>query len=159
MRASRLVSGPKHVQTFQIQEVHPGPHSYACNFCHFYFSYLSYLRHTSLLGLQMKTRGYSNASTFFSFQTRNLETSMSSAVNFFVHAVRKHSKKCLVQKVDNFSSLGPIPIIQSPFNSTCVALQYEPGNNFFHQVVPELHGHKNQKFQYNHVVFLYVLKK
>ena len=35
---------------------------------------------------------------------------MSSAVNAFVHAIRKRSKKCLAQKVVRFGSLGPIPI-------------------------------------------------
>ena len=70
---------------------------------------------------------------------------MSSAVNVFVHAIRKRSKKCLAQKVGNLGSLGPIPMIQPPFNSTCVALQYEPGTKFFHRAVPELHGHKKSE--------------
>ena len=52
---------------------------------------------------------------------------MSSAVNGFVHAICKCSQKCLTQKVTRFGSLGPIPMIQPPFNSACVALQYEPG--------------------------------
>ena len=30
-------------------------------------------------------------------------------------------------------------MIQPPFNSCCVALQYEPGTKFFHRAVPELH--------------------
>ena len=44
------------VHLLQIQEVHPGPHSNACNFLSFLsiFSYLSYLGHTSLLGLQIR---------------------------------------------------------------------------------------------------------
>ena len=63
---------------------------------------------------------------------------MSSAVNIFVHAI--HLKKCLAQKVGNLGSLGLIPMIQLPFNSTCVALQYEPGTKFFYQAVPELHA-------------------
>ena len=86
---------------------------------------------------------------------------MSSAVNIFVHAVSKRSKSAS-HKVSNLGSLGLIPMIQPPFNSTCVAWQYEPGTKFFHSVLPELHGHKkkkNQKFQYNRMVFLYVLKK
>ena len=64
---------------------------------------------------------------------------MSSTVNVFVHAIRKRSKKCLAPKVGHLGSLGPIPIIQPLFCSSCVALQYEPGMNFFHRVVPELH--------------------
>ena len=40
------------VHLLQIQEVHLGPHSNACNF----ISYLSYLGHPSLLQLQTKTR-------------------------------------------------------------------------------------------------------
>ena len=65
---------------------------------------------------------------------------MSSAVNVFVHAIRKRSKKCLAQKVDNLGSLGPIPMIQPPFNSSCIALQYESGTKFFYRAVPELHA-------------------
>ena len=91
------------------------------------FSYLSYLDHTSLLGLQTKTR-----SIFFSFKFYNPETSMSSAVNVVVHAIHKRSKKCLAQKVDNLGSLRPIPMIQQPFNSSCAALRYAPGTKFYH---------------------------
>ena len=47
-------------------------------------------------------------------------------------------KKCLAQKVRHLGLLRPIPMIQPPFCSYCVALQYEPGMKFFHQVVPEL---------------------
>ena len=81
---------------------------------------------------------------------------MSSVVNVFVHAIRTRSKKCLAQKVVNLGSLvGPILMLQSPFNSSCVTLQYEPGAMFFHLAVPKLRSHTN--FQYNRVVFLYVL--
>ena len=55
---------------------------------------------------------------------------MSSAVNVFVHAVHKR-----LQKVGYLGSLGPIPMIQPPFCSSCVALQYGPGTKFFY---PEL---------------------
>ena len=51
-------------------------------------------------------------------------------------------KKCLAQKVARFGSLGPIPTFQAPFNSSCVALQYEPGMKFFHPAVPEIHASK-----------------
>ena len=64
---------------------------------------------------------------------------MSSAVNVFVHAIRKRLQKCLAQKVENFGSLGPIPMIQPPF---CSSLQYEPGTKFFHRAFPELHAVK-----------------
>ena len=37
---------------------------------------------------------------------------MSSAVNIFVHAIRKHSKKCLEQKVVRFGSPEWIPMFQ-----------------------------------------------
>ena len=36
-------------------------------------------------------------------------------------------------------------MIQVPFNSSCVALQYETGTKFFHRAVLELHDIKNQK--------------
>ena len=57
---------------------------------------------------------------------------MSSAVNVFVHAIRKRPKKCLAQKVGHLGLLHPIPMIQAPLDSSCVALQYEPGTKFFH---------------------------
>ena len=34
-------------------------------------------------------------------------------------------------------------MIQVPFNSFCVALQYETGTKFFHLAIPELHAIKN----------------
>ena len=39
-----------------------------------------------------------------------------------MHVICKRSKKCLTRKVARFSSNGPIPRIQPPFNSSCVAL-------------------------------------
>ena len=130
------------VQLLQIQEVHPVAHSSACNFCRFfiYFSYLFYLSHLSLLGHQTKTRRQSNSSTFCSFKSYNPETFMSSAATAFVHATLK---KCLAQKVAHFGSLGWIPMIQVPFHSSCVALQYKTGTKFFHRAVPKLYAVKN----------------
>ena len=58
-----------------------------------YFSYLFYLGHLSLLGLETKTRRQRNSSTFFSFKSHNPKTLMSSAVSAFVHATRKRSQK------------------------------------------------------------------
>ena len=55
---------------------------------------------------------------------------MSSVVNVFVHAIHKRSQKCLAQKVAHFGSLKLIPMIQPPFNSSYVALQYKPGTKF-----------------------------
>ena len=69
---------------------------------------------------------------------------MSSAASAFVHATLKRS-----QKVARFGSLGCIPMIQVPFNSSCVALQSETGTKVFHQAVPKLHAVKNSiKFCY-----------
>ena len=109
-----------------------------------YFSYLFYLGHLSLLRLQTKTRRQSNSSTFSSFKSYNPETFISSAVIAFVHAICKRSQKCLAQKVVCFGSLGWIPMIQVPFNSSCVALQYETGTKFIHWAVPKLHAVKNR---------------
>ena len=52
---------------------------------------------------------------------------MNSTVNIFVHAIHKHSKKCLAQKVGNLhvGSLEPILMIQPPFNSSCVDLPHQ----------------------------------
>ena len=68
---------------------------------------------------------------------------MSSAAIASVHAIRKRSQKCLAQKVVRFGSLGWIPMIQVPFNSSCVALRYETGTKFFYRAVPKLHAVKN----------------
>ena len=54
-------------------------------------------------------------------------------------------KKRLAQKVWHLGSLGWIPMIQVPLNSSCVALQYETGTKFFYQAVPELHSIDNHK--------------
>ena len=84
---------------------------------------------------------------------------MSSAAIAFVHAVCKRSQKCLAQKVVRFGSLGWIPMIQVPFNSSCVALQYETGTKFFHRAVPELHGiKKSENFSTTAWHFPYLLK-
>ena len=83
---------------------------------------------------------------------------MSSAAIASVHAIHKLSQKCLTQKVVHFGSLGWIPMIQVPFNSSCVALQYEIGTKFFHWAVPELYGIKNQKISVQHTTAWYLLK-
>ena len=70
---------------------------------------------------------------------------MISAVNVFVHALCKRSQKVPRAKVGHLGLLGPIPMIQPLFYSSCVALQYEPGTKFFHQAVPKLCDIKNQK--------------
>ena len=109
----------------QIQEVHPGAHSNACNFCRIfiYFSYQSYLGHTSL---QTKEQLF-----YILFKSHNQETSTSSVVNGLVHAIHKRSKKCLVQKVAHFGSLRLIFMIELPLDSSGVALLYEPETNCF----------------------------
>ena len=63
---------------------------------------------------------------------------MSSVAITSVHATHKCS-----QKVVHFGSLGWITMIQAPFNSSCVALQYETGTKLLHRVVPKLHAVKN----------------
>ena len=67
---------------------------------------------------------------------------MSSAVNVLVHAIRKRLKKCPAQIVEHLGSLGPIPMIQAPQDSSSVASQYELGTKFFHRAVPEVHAGK-----------------
>ena len=49
---------------------------------------------------------------------------MSSAVIVFVQAICKCSQKCLAQKVQHLGLLGPIPMIQPPFCSSCVSLAW-----------------------------------
>ena len=41
-------------------------------------------------------------------------------------------KKCLAQKVVRFGSPGWIPMIQAPFNSSYVALQYKTTTTYHH---------------------------
>ena len=82
----------KHCRS-RIQEVHPVPHSKACNFCHFFIPVLS--------------RSYFTFRTLF--KSYKPETSMSTTVNISVYAICKCSKKCLVQNVGHLDSLGPIP--------------------------------------------------
>ena len=67
---------------------------------------------------------------------------MSSAVNVFCAYYLEELTKVPRAKVGNFGSLQLIRMIQPPFYSTCVALQYEPGTKFFHRAVPELHAVK-----------------
>ena len=50
---------------------------------------------------------------------------MSSAVNIFVHVLRKRSKKYLAQKVALFGSPGWIPMFQPPLDSSRVALIWD----------------------------------
>ena len=138
--ALTLVSQQSKTQALQIQKVHLGPCSNACNFCCFYLVFIPVLSRSYFTSRTPKTRRYY---AFFLFKFYNPETSISSAVNVFVHAIRKRSKKYLAQKVDYLGSLIPIPMIQPPFNSSCVALQYESGTEFFHQEVLKLHCHKN----------------
>ena len=121
-----------------------------------YFSYLFYLGRPSFLGIQTKTRRKNNSSTFLSSKPHFLEMSISSAVNVFVHAICKRSKKCLAQKVARFGSLGLIPMIQPLFNRSCVALQYEPGTKFFHQAVPESRQWGLNKRKVEELLFLLV---
>ena len=67
---------------------------------------------------------------------------MSSVMCAFVLVVRKRSQKVPRVKSGALGSLGPIPMIQPPFCSSCIALQYEPGTKFFHRAVPEIHDIK-----------------
>ena len=55
---------------------------------------------------------------------------MSSVVVSFVHAIRKHSLKSLVQNVAHFGSLGWILTIQIPFCSSGIALHHSTGMKF-----------------------------
>ena len=114
-----------------------------------YFSYLFYLGRPSLLGVQTKTRRKSNSSTLLSLSGDVHEFRGERFCACHLQAL----KKCLAQKVPRFGSLRPIPIIQPLFNSSCVALQYEPGTTFFHRAVPELHACKQcAKLHFNVIV-------
>jgi hypothetical protein len=50
-----------------------------------------------------------------------------------------------VQKVGQIGTLGWIPTIQPPFNSSCAAVQYETGTNLSHLAVSEIHAIENLK--------------
>ena len=47
-------------------------------------------------------------------------------MNGFVHAIRKCSKKCLVQKIGRFGSLRPIPMFQPPLDELLYNMSLEP---------------------------------
>ena len=65
---------------------------------------------------------------------------MSSAATAFVHATLMCSQKVPRAKSGTFrfGSLGWIPMIQVPFYSSGVALQYKTGTKFFHRAVPKV---------------------
>ena len=125
-----------------------------------YFSYLFYLGNLSLLELQTKTRRQRNSSTFCSFKSHNPEILfMSSAASAFVHATRKRSQKVPRAKSGTFWFPWMIPMIQAPFNGSCIALQYETGTTFFHERFQSYTASKIRKFQYNRVVFFHIFSK
>ena len=124
--------------------------------CLYLFPYLFCLGHPSRLGLQTKTTR-ATLLHLYSFKPYNLEMSMSSAVNIFV-MLFTNTRNRISRKKWQFWFLRLIPMIQPPFNSSCVALQYEPAMepNIFsierfqfntqHQLIT--------KFQHNCMVFL-----
>ena len=77
---------------------------------------------------------------------------MSSAATAFVHATLKRSQKVPRAKSGTFGSLGWIPMIQVPFHSSCVALQYKT-KSFSIERFQSYTASKIGKFQYNRVVF------
>ena len=87
-------------------------------FAVFYQFILSVLSMSSFTSRTPKTRRQSNSSTFCTFKFHHPETFMSSAASASVHATSKR----LAQKVGHLGSPGWIPMIQAPFNSSCVAL-------------------------------------
>ena len=88
------------------------------------FSYLSYLGHPSFLGLQRpEDRATLLLSSCSSLITRRCSWALRWTVLCMLFA--SAHKKCPVQKVGHLGSLGPIPMIQPPVCSSCVALQYE----------------------------------
>ena len=121
-------------------------HSSACTLCCFLSIFLSVLSRPS-----------------FTFRTPNKDQKIEQLFYFLLVQVLQpgdihelHGNRfcaCCLQaltkvpraKVVHFGSLGWIPMIQVPFNSSCVALQYETGTKFFYRAVSELYGIKNQK--------------
>ena len=111
------------VQLLQIQEVHPGPHSQCMQFFFAVFIYF-FIPVLSKLSFTFRTpnKDQKIEQLFFLFKSYNPETLMSSAVNGLCMLYASAHKKCLAQKVGHLGSLGPIPIIQPPVSSSCVAL-------------------------------------
>ena len=79
---------------------------------------------------------------------------MSSTAICFVHAICKSVSR---KKWENFGSLGPIPIIQPPFNSSWVALHYETRleRSFSIEQFPSYMTSEIGKNYCNHAVFLH----
>ena len=107
------------VHLLQIQEVHPVPHSIACNFCHFHLFFF----------IPVPSRSSCTSKTPEDKATLLL-SSHSSPLNhrhpwgprwiFFVHAIRKRLKKCLVQNMVRFCSPRWIPMIQAPLSCSTI---------------------------------------
>ena len=113
-----------------------------------YFSYLFYLGHLLLLGLQTKTRRQSISSTFYSFKSYNPETFMSSAANASVHATRKRSHKAPRAKSGAFR----FPWMDS-HDSSVLLYNMRLERSFSIEPFQSYTALKITKFQYNRVVF------
>ena len=101
------------------------------------FSYLFYLGHPSLLGLQ---RPEDRATLLPSARSSPIAWRRSRALQWpFLCMLSAGAQKSTLRKeAGNFGSLRLIPMIQPPFHSPCAGLQYEHGTKFFHRAVPEL---------------------
>ena len=84
-------SSLKHVQALQIQAVHPGPHSNVCNSLPLLSFFFILVLYGSFFTSRTPNKDKKIEQLFFLLV--HLEMFMSSAVNGFVHAVRKHSQK------------------------------------------------------------------
>lgn len=122
---SHYASGPKHIQTLQMLEVHPVPHSRHVGILHFYYS---------------KQRPDNRATLLLSSHSSFIKNSWAP---WWSVVFASTCTKCLVQNVGHPGVLHLISMIQVPFCSSCVALQYEPWTKCFHWAVPELHTVKN----------------
>ena len=112
----------------QIQKVHPVAHSSACN--PFFLPVSS--RQSFTFRTPDKDQKTEELFYFLLVQILYPETFMCSMAIASLHATRKHSQKVPHAKVVRFGSLGQTPMIQVPFNSSHVALQYKTGMKYFH---------------------------
>ena len=100
----------------QLLQIIPGAYFNACFFNLFYIPALS--RSCIFSRTPDKDQKIEPLFYFLLIHVLYSETSISSTVNGFVHAILKRSKKCLAQKVSHFGSLRLISMFQPPLDSS-----------------------------------------
>ena len=106
-----------------------------------YFLYFLQTLIVSLFTSRTPQTGRATHLTVCSYKFNNPETSMSSAVSAFLHAIRTRVKNSTSRKKRHKNLLpGPISMIQTPFYSARIVLQ----NNYVKTVFPSSRSGETQ---------------